>query len=319
MQLRKIIYFLCAIVGIILFIVMIFQSGIFENLNIFLKVNTLLIFLGLALSTAIVIIKIIRWQMLSKSYSVDVSFLDATVIILGGGFVGGVTPGKVGDLIKADIMKSRYTLPLAKGFTMVFYERIFELSIIFLVSMGILFLRLPAKYYLFLQVTLILLVFFGLVYLFFDKIKGICWNLICKLGVARLSWKSISLEKISNRDALQVFSLTLMAMGLEFIRIWLVCQAFGYQVNIIHLSVFFSLSVLIGLLSQVPIGIGVVEGSMTFFLESMGIPSYSAFGIVIIDRLISMYYVILLGFIYYTKILKHTIDGEENLDNNTNI
>jgi uncharacterized protein (TIRG00374 family) len=78
--------------------------------------------------------------------------------------------------------------------------------------------------------------------------------------------------------------------------------------NIIHLSIYFSLAVLIGLLSQVPIGIGVVEGSLALFLVDAGLPSYYAFGIVLVDRIISMYYVMGIGLIYYKWALTSAVE-----------
>ncbi|MDO9325184.1 MAG: flippase-like domain-containing protein, partial [Methanoregula sp.] len=114
--------------------------------------------------------------------------------------------------------------------------------------------------------------------------------------------------KIPPINALEVFSLTGLALGLEFIRLWIVVQAFGFDMNIIHLSIFFSLAVLIGLLSQIPIGIGVVEGSLAVFLTDAGLPGYYAMGIVLVDRIISMYFVMVIGLIYYKWALKAAME-----------
>ena len=97
-------------------------------------------------------------------------------------------------------------------------------------------------------------------------------------------------------------------MGLEFIRLWIVVLAFGFNMNIIHLSIFICLAVLIGLLSQIPVGIGVVEGSLSTFLTDAGLPGYYAFGIVLVDRIISIYFVMAIGLIYYKWALKAAME-----------
>ena len=319
MKMKKTLYFILALFGVALFIFMIISSGLFENLDIFLKMNILLFILAFIVSNFNILLKIYRWQYLSRSYGIALSFHDAGIVVLGGGFIGGISPGKIGDVIKADIMKAQYSLPLTKGITMLFYERVFELAIIFLVAMGIIFVDISGEYFLILQVTFILLIFFGIVYIFFERFKATGQRFLGKIGMTRLAGMDISIERLPRLEVLIVFGLTFLAMILEFVRIWIVCLAFNYHVDIIQLSVFFSISVLIGLLSQVPIGIGVVEGSLTYFLGRLGIPSYSAFGIAIMDRLISMYYVIIVGLFYYSKVMKYNLDGTKGLDNNPDI
>ena len=319
MKMKRTLYIILAFVGVAIFIFMIISSGLFENFDIFFSLNIYFILLSFALANFTIFIKIYRWKYLSRGYGVSISFRDSALVVLGGGFIGGISPGRIGDVIKADLMKAQYSLSFIKGLTMIFYERLFELIIIFVVAVGILFLGLSAKYYIFLEFTLFILLFLGIIYIFFEHMKGFGMKVLSKLGISRLIANEIQIHKLSNWEMLYVFFLTLLAMGLEFIRIWVVCLAFDYQVNIIHLSVFFSIAVLIGLLSQIPLGVGVVEGSLTYFLELLGIPSYTALGIAIIDRLISIYYVIFIGFLYYTKILKYNLDGETGFNNNSNL
>jgi hypothetical protein len=126
-----------------------------------------------------------------------------------------------------------------------------------------------------------------------------------------VSGEDLKVKKISPLQAFVVFSLTGFALGLEFLRLWIVVMAFGFDMNIIHLSIFFGLAVLIGLLSQIPIGVGVVEGSLALFLTDAGLPSYYAFGIVLVDRVISMYFVMAIGLIYYKWALTSAMEESQ--------
>ncbi|WP_243668421.1 hypothetical protein [Methanoculleus chikugoensis] len=41
-----------------------------------------------------------------------------------------------------------------------------------------------------------------------------------------------------------------------------------------------------------------MEGSLSYFITAMGVPSVTAIAIVLVDRMISMYFALVLGFIF---------------------
>jgi uncharacterized protein (TIRG00374 family) len=156
-----------------------------------------------------------------------------------------------------------------------------------------------AKNYIIIQLTSFILIFILIAYIFSDKILIWAQKFLTRTKVLKLEGDNLRIKKINPDQALNVFILTGIALCLEFLRLWIVTLAFGFNINIIHLSIYFSLAVLIGLLSQIPIGIGVVEGSLALFLTDAGLPPYYAFGIVLVDRVISIYFVMAIGLIYY--------------------
>ena len=278
---------------------MILSSGVFTNLAIFAEVSIPLILAAFLLTNANILVKVFRWKYLTRSYGADISWTDAGKTTIGSFFFSGVSPGKIGDLVKAYVMKNRYKVPFSSGVSMILYERVFELVSVFLVSIGFLFIGLSAKYYVILEASLFFLLFMVVMYTFSDQATMVLSWILRKIPLVRMGEEEFRFKKLDISKALTVFIITGAALGLEFVRLWTVAVAFGYNLNIIHLSVFFSLSVLIGLLSQIPIGIGVVEGSLAIFLTEAGVPFEYAFAIVIADRIVSMYYVILLGAMYY--------------------
>jgi uncharacterized protein (TIRG00374 family) len=75
-------------------------------------------------------------------------------------------------------------------------------------------------------------------------------------------------------------------------------MAFGYFLNPLHVSVFFSLAIVAGLVSQIPLGIGIMEGSLSYLLQETGVEPMTSISIVLTDRMISMYYSLILGFVF---------------------
>jgi len=84
----------------------------------------------------------------------------------------------------------------------------------------------------------------------------------------------------------------------EFARLWVVALAFGFFLNPLQVSIIFSLAIVAGLISQIPLGIGIMEGSLSYLLTEMGVDPLSSVSIVLTDRIISMYYALILGFMF---------------------
>jgi uncharacterized protein (TIRG00374 family) len=213
-------------------------------------------------------------------------------------FYANITPGKIGDLYKAYFMQKGYKMSIADGVSMIFYERFFELMILFFASCAIIFIQLTGIAVIVLELIAIILVLLLLFYFKIDFILKILGKIASKLPVLRNLSFDIQIRKIPFLSILGVFIITFLSLSLEFLQIWIVALAFGYMLNPIVLTVFFSLSIIAGLVSQIPLGVGVMEGSLSYFLIVMGVTSMDSMAIVLSDRLISMYFVLVLGFIF---------------------
>ena len=308
MERKIVLFYILLITGFLVLLSMILASKILDNLDIFNHVNIFLLLIAFSTTLLNVVVKIFRWRYLCKLYGTEIDFHDAGRIVIGSFFVSGITPAKVGDIIKAYIMKKRFSLPLLDGVAGILYERVFELLLLLLVSLGVFYVGMSAKNYIILQVATFIVIFIGIVYIFSDRILCLAQKFLIRTKILSPGCEDLKIRKIPPVNALEVFFLTGLALGLEFIRFWIIVLAFGFDMNIIHLSIFFSLAVLIGLLSQIPIGIGVVEGSLAVFLTDAGLPGYYAIGIVLVDRIISMYFVMAIGLIYYKWALKAAME-----------
>ena len=311
MEKKTVVFYSLLIAGFFILLYIVLTSKILNNLNIFSHVNIFLLVLAFSTTLLNVGVKIFRWRYLCKLYGAEIDYLNAGRIVIGSFFVSGITPAKVGDIIKAYITKKRFSLPLLDGVAGILYERVFELLLLFLVSLGVFYVGLSAKNFIIIQLALLIIIFIGIAYIFSDIILSLAQKFLIRTKILSAGCEDFKIRKISPVNALEVFSVTGLALSLEFIRLWLVVLAFGFDMNIIHLSIFFSLAVLIGLLSQIPIGVGVVEGSLSVFLKDAGLPGYYAFGIVLVDRLISMYFVMGIGLIYYKWALKAAMEESE--------
>lgn len=242
--------------------------------------------------------RIYRWKYLSVYYNSDISWNDASMVSIASLFYANITPAKFGDLYKAYFMQKVYKMNLTDGISMIFYERFFELVILFLAASAIIFIQLRGVTVIVLETIAVVLI---LLLVFYYKVEFLL-QILKRISIRLPFFKNVSFDvqvrKMSFPKIVGVFSITLISLGLEFLQLWLVACAFGYILNPIITTIFFSLSIIAGLVSQIPLSMGVMEGSLSYFLVNLGVASIDSMAIVLSDRIISMYFVIVIGFVF---------------------
>jgi glycosyltransferase 2 family protein len=284
-------------IGLLILGYVIFKSGIIENYQILFKVNIPLLLVALFLSLGTIAFRIFRWKFLSEKYQAQISWHDASLVSVASLFYANITPGKIGDLYKAYYMQKRYALHFFDGISMIFYERFFELMILFLAACAIVFIQLKGITVIILEVTAVILVLLFFFYYKADYVLRLMEKCSLKIPFFKKIPVGFKIKKLKFSDIISVFIITAGSLVLEFVRLWIVALAFGYTLNPILLTIFFCLSIIAGLASQIPLGVGVMEASLGYFLIVLGVSAMDSIAIVLIDRMISMYFVLILGFV----------------------
>jgi len=250
------------------------------------------------LTIGTILLKVYRWKFLSSQYSNEISWWDASVISISSIYYANITPGKIGDVFKAYFMKKRYNMSLGDGISMLFYERFFELMVLFLFAAAIVFIELRGITVIALEFTAICLVILVLFYYKIEFFLQLLDKILVRLPFFKTTSLTIQITKLSFSNIFIVFLITFLSIVLEFFRLWFVALAFGYVLNPLLIAIFISTSLIIGLVSQIPLGLGVMEGSLSYFILTLGVTSVDSMAIVLSDRMISMYFALILGFIY---------------------
>jgi len=295
---RRTLQTILLIAGLCILGYVIYRSGIIENYQVLLTVNLPLLLLALGLSLGTIAIRVYRWKFLSERYHTSISWRDSSIVSMASLFYANITPGKVGDLYKAYYMQKRYGMRFFTGISMIFYERFFELMILFLAASAIVFIELRGITVIVLEVTAVLLILLFFFYYKADYFLSLAERFSSKIPFLKRIPADFKIEKLPFKDIVAVFCITIVSLGSEFVRLWIVALAFGYTLNPIILTVFFCLSIVAGLASQIPLGVGVMEASLGYFLILLGVSSTNAMGIVLTDRLLSMYLVLIIGFLF---------------------
>jgi uncharacterized protein (TIRG00374 family) len=294
---RQFLQLVLLLAGLLILGYVLFRSGIIENYHVLFSANVPLLFLAIILSLSTVWFRIYRWKVLCAKYDTPISWHDSSLVSIASLFYANITPGKVGDLYKAYYMQKRYAMNYFDGISMIFYERFFELMLLFLAASAIVFIELRGVTVIILEVTAVILILLFLFYYKADYFISLLERNSSKIPVLRKIPSDFKIRKLPFKDIISVFIITVFSLGSEFVRLWVVALAFGYTLNPVLLTIFFCLSIIAGLASQIPLGVGVMEASLGYFLALLGVASADAMAIVLTDRLISMYFVLILGFI----------------------
>lgn len=254
-----------------------------------------------------------RWSILLRGAGYRVSTRDATEIIFLSWLVNCVVPAKLGDIYRAYLLKLNSPVSATRTLGTVFIERILDLFAIAILGMAAGYVRfrgslgdLPVAVQVIfaLGVVLVALLAVGLVVL-----RNFGRRLITSLP---LSGRVVELydrfeEGVFNSVGLRGLPwlglLTGLIWATEALRLYFVIQALGFGDLGLGLSGILFVALIGSLLTAVPLtpaGLGAVEGGVYGVLVTVfGIAGAQATAILLVDRALSVFSVVILGSLAY--------------------
>lgn len=243
-----------------------------------------------------------RWLLLLQHAGVKVPFKECCKIYFAG-FALGITPGKTGELIKSQLMKTKFDTPKRITAPLVIAERIYDLVGGVAVSfLGLWFLFDLANYALLFFSVLIVLLFLGISS---RKFFNIFIKVLQKIPFLSNTVKSMSesyeiiRSSCRGKIAFLCSLITIVAWLVHALAIYFIVLALGIdKISYLQIVPLFSLSSLLGAVSLIPGGLGVTEASMAGLFTHYGIEFGLAVGVAIIIRIFTLWYAVIVGFIF---------------------
>ena len=294
---RKIILIVSGVVA--LYAILMFFSDIKSMSEQFQNFRLEYVFLIIPIIIFSFFIRGFRWLLFLKYLKINIGIKNSFGIYLAG-MAFGVTPAKVGELIKSQILKNKYSIAISKTAPIIFVERYYDLFGIAIISfIVLLFLNFETWIILILLAVSILL-----------------------LGIAQQ--KSISLKILNSFSKIPFFNkyvnnlitgyetihvllspkifiksilLSKSAWIVESIGVFFVFQAFNSSLDFSNILFIFTSSTLLGGISLLPAGIGVTEGGMLTQLLLHDIDYSFALCLVLTVRLFTLWMSVIIGFI----------------------
>lgn len=264
--------------------------------------NFKIIYLPLILSLVSVswLVLFFRWTILLKKVNVSLPLRSSFVIYLSS-FSLSATPGQLGELIKSQLLKNKFNIPVAKTAPLVIIERLYDLT-------GAMFVSILGLWFLGVGIHIIIILSICLVVIFLLLRSRTAFNKILNL-VKNMKFLSKFIESISESYDTIHLSLnrkTLFLSILSSITYWFIVGIAAYfvlkavgidDINYVNVVSIYSSSVILGAASFIPGGIGVTEGSIAGLLNLNGVDISIAFVLGILIRIFTLWYSVLIGFI----------------------
>ncbi|MBL76893.1 MAG: hypothetical protein CL763_08235 [Chloroflexi bacterium] len=242
----------------------------------------------------------LRWNLLLKNSDIDIPLKDNFMIFISG-FALGVTPGKVGELIKSQLLKNKFNISRSKTAPLVIVERFYDFFAIAIIS---LFGILVFEYSIYIFGVLAIGISIFLIVTSSEKIFLKFLNKIKKIKFLKSFSnelpKSFNVIQKSTRGKIFPLSITLSVIFwfLDSMIAYLTLLSFGIDIidYFVLMSIYTS-SIILGVISFLPLGIGVVEGSLVGFLSINGIEFHLATAVVVFIRFFTRWIGVMAGFI----------------------
>ena len=294
-------FYLLIVVGIILYISFLILSDLNVISSKILEMDIQFLPYILLLAPLSWFVLFFRWHILLKNSQIIIPKKENFKIYMTG-FAMSATPGKVGELIKAQLLHTKYGTPRKKTIAIILAEQFYNL-------LGILFISLLGLFYFDFSIYVVFftggLLSFSVILLSSEKLFKIFINLISKNKFLKKYTPSlfdsyIILKKSTRGKVFVISSLLSISFWLiESLVVYVVFLSFDIKnFEFLQLAASYTTSIIIGVASFLPMGIGVVEGSLAGFFSYQGIELSLALTLVIFIRIFTRWYGVIVGFIF---------------------
>ncbi len=255
-----------------------------------------------ALALGNYVIRWVRWQLYLRDRGLLVP-TGTSALVFVAGFAFAVTPGKVGELVKAYLLRSMSGLPAVQSAPVVVAERVSDLiALLLLAVIGVAIYGVAEN----VVIASAAVVVFGLLVLAWPRLAHGIIEVISR--PKRLAaFRDPMMRLYDNLAALNrpivlawATPLGAAAWMCECTGFWLVLRGFpGTHVPIGLATLIYAATTIAGALSFLPGGLGVTEGAMTLLLveSARGVDNDAAVAAAILTRLATLWLAVGLGVI----------------------
>ncbi|MBI4843121.1 MAG: flippase-like domain-containing protein [Nitrospirae bacterium] len=273
------------IIGIGLFIFIIRNIDFSRIASYLSKINITYLTAVLILNFPLILTKTFRWNSILKIQKIKLPLMDNFLIYYSTSFLGVISPGNIGEFMKAFYLKKEAGVPLSKGFLSSMLDRLFDLYLLSIIgTLGIWHLKIishPSMAF----AVLIALVSLPLILIVNKKLMGKC---------IRFLYNNFISDKNKNRveknfrdfyeDASELISprlfisaiLTCLGTFIFFIQSYLLVISLGLQAGFVTITIFMSVARLISLIPVSVSGIGTRDAILIYLFSTISLSPETA-------------------------------------------
>jgi len=241
-----------------------------------------------------------RWNLLLKNSNIHVPIKDNFKIYLSG-FALSIIPGKVGELIKSQLLKTKFGIPRERTAPIVLVEQLYNIIGIVGVSiLGIWYFEFGVHIILLAALLLVIVLIIISSKRFFDKFLTLLSRIKFLSQYTSILSNSYDVLRKSTRGWIVVYAsaISITFWLIESVIAYFVLASFGINyIEFLSVIMTYTSSIILGVFSFLPLGIGVVEGSLAGFFTLQGVDISIALTLVIFIRIFTRWIGVSVGFV----------------------
>ncbi len=285
---------------IVIYVAFLLSTDITKVQNNLKTMNYSYLLIAIALWSSGNFFRIIRWHLFLKEIEDKVPFKENVLYYLAG-LAFTLSPGRLGEMIRAPLIKRDYGIPIPKTASIIFVERFYELlGIVIVLSIGLVFIEFQRTI---LLVPLAIIVIAVVVF----KNKKLLFNLLNKISKIKLLKKfSTNFEESYNTIAkLSKPKFFVIGTITSTIRVFLNCLAVYFlilslsaKLSLAEVLVILPTSQFVAAISMIPGGIGIFDGGIIGLFLAFNVPYDIAITTTILIRIIGIGIFSVIGLIF---------------------
>lgn len=299
------------VLAVVVYLVIMILSGWEALIHNLFRINLVVVILAMLLSLANYILRFLKWHLFTQSLELEISLKDNFQIFFAG-LCLSITPAKVGEAIRAFLLRKKGTSDLSKGLASTFSERLIDLLAVTLLALiGIFFLGSQQSVSYFPLLVLILFgILFGVLIFLYDPLYKIIRRIFylkpwASIGTKIDGFRSDVIVTFHYSTFLGALCLGIIGWACEGLGFFLLAQNLGISITIEVAIFIYATSSLLGALSFLPGGLVVMEGSMELLLaDLLTIKPPLAGALIILIRMTTLWFGVTLGLIFLLLVMK---------------
>lgn len=315
-------------IGILIILLIIWQIGINDIINVFLLMDIKLFLIAVFAYFITIFIIMMRWKCLLHINNYNASLKNLFLLIIMGQFINNITPSMKGgsEPFRAYYLTKLENIPYHISFSSVVIERLLDTLVFLILTLIVIiyFISHGMGYAKELMCIWIIIGLLSALALYVIMHKTLAYKLVLKISkiISKFSSKTINEDKIKSsielfqkniiffknnkRKILTPFILSFGWWIFDIFRIYILFQAIKSNISIIAVSSTYLISLLVGLLPTLPGSLGTSDAVMIGMYSLFNISYSEAAAGTILDRIISYGIATIMGAIAY-KIIKNNI------------
>ncbi len=243
------------------------------------KANLFFIITALILNIPLVWFKSTRWQLLLAMQGHSIKNRDSFLFYSSAIFLGEITPGRLGEFVKAIYLKQAGITNTARGFSSVLFDRLFDFFLLFILAMSGLITIAPwQNAYIFGWAGILCAGGMPLLFLFSDKTERLISLFYRKILAPKIpegtqdgvEQFAKGFRKLISRRLWQAGILTCISYALFFFQCFLIAKGLGMPLSYLEIILVMAMTNIFTLLPISISGIGTREAALLALLRPFG-------------------------------------------------